>query len=71
MNNNSSSNQGGIGFVGLLQVAFIVLKLIGIIKWSWMLVLLPIWISLIVFLIVVAGLVVIKCIEHKNKNQFK
>jgi len=71
MDKNNSSSQGGIGFVGLLQITFIVLKLIGIIKWSWMLVLLPIWISLIVFLIVVAGLVVLKCMDHKDNKRFK
>ena len=37
-NNNSS---GGVGIIGLLQVAFIVLKLCGIIKWSWWWVLSP------------------------------
>jgi hypothetical protein len=31
----SSSNSGGIGFVGLLTIAFIVLKLTGYIDWSW------------------------------------
>ena len=32
---------GGIGFSGLLQVAFIVLKLCRVIDWSWWIVLLP------------------------------
>ena len=36
---------GGIGFVGLLTVAFVVLKLTGVIAWSWLWVLSPIWIS--------------------------
>ena len=36
---------GGIGFTGLLQVAFIVLKLCKIIDWSWGWVLAPTWIS--------------------------
>lgn len=40
-----TSNSGGIGFVGLLTVAFIVLKLCGIISWSWWWVLSPLWIS--------------------------
>ena len=37
MRNNvvSSSSSGGIGFFGLLGVAFIVLKLTGFIDWSW------------------------------------
>ena len=33
----------GIGFPGLLQVAFIVLKLCGVINWSWFWVLAPFW----------------------------
>ncbi len=36
---------GGIGFVGLLQLLFIALKLIGIIDWPWVFVLLPFIIS--------------------------
>lgn len=50
--NNSGSS--GIGFTGLLQVTFIVLKLTGVITWDWVYVLLPAIISvaaLIVFLI--------------------
>lgn len=34
---------GGAGVGGLLQVAFIVLKLCGIIDWSWWWVLAPTW----------------------------
>ena len=34
---------GGVGMSGLLQVAFIVLKLCGIIDWSWWWVLAPTW----------------------------
>lgn len=42
---NSTSHSGGIGFVGLLTIVFITLKLLGIISWSWWWVLSPIWIS--------------------------
>lgn len=52
---NKSSNSGGIGFSGLLQIAFIVLKLTNVIHWSWFWVLSPtifgIAILLILFLI--------------------
>ena len=34
---------GGIGFAGLLGIVFIVLKLTGVIAWSWLWVLSPIW----------------------------
>lgn len=44
----SSNGSCGIGFTGLLTIAFIVLKLTGFIDWSWWWVLSPMWISLIV-----------------------
>lgn len=40
----SSSSSSGIGFTGLLTIAFVVLKLTHVIDWSWWLVLSPIWI---------------------------
>lgn len=65
MNNNSSNNTksqasgGGIGFVGLLTIAFIILKLCGVITWSWIWVLSPIWISaaLVVGILLIAGII--------------
>ena len=59
MNNNvnNSSSSGGIGFIGLLTVLFIALKLTGFIAWSWWWVLSPLWISsLLLVVIFVAGL---------------
>lgn len=50
MNNNGSS--GGIGFIGLLQIAFIILKLTNFIAWSWLWVLSPLWISTAIILLV-------------------
>ena len=42
--NTQSSSSGGIGFAGLLTIAFIVLKLTHVIAWSWWWVLSPLWI---------------------------
>lgn len=44
---------GGLGFGGTLAVAFIVLKLCGVIDWSWVWVLAPAWIpgSLVLLLL--------------------
>jgi len=50
--NNSSSASGGIGFVGLLTIVFVALKLMGIIAWSWFWVLSPIIFSTILTLFV-------------------
>ena len=50
---NNSRSSGGVGFAGLLTIAFIVLKLIGRITWSWWWVLSPIWIGVLLCLLVV------------------
>lgn len=52
--NSSSTNSGGVGFVGLLTVLFIGLKLTGYIDWSWWWVLSPIWITTLVVLAFIA-----------------
>lgn len=46
----SNTPSGGIGFVGLLTIVFIVLKLTGYIAWSWWWVLSPLWITPIAIL---------------------
>ena len=52
MAQTSSSSSGGIGFTGLLTIAFIVLKLTGTVAWPWVWVLAPLWISAILFVLV-------------------
>ena len=52
-NTVSSSSSSGIGFVGLLTILFIGLKLGGVIEWSWLWVLSPLWIGFSLSLIVV------------------
>lgn len=49
MNKNNTSK--GLGFCDVLLVVFIVLKLIGVIAWSWWWVLSPIWIGVLIVLI--------------------
>lgn len=40
---DSNASNTGIGFFGVLAIVFIVLKLLGVITWSWWWVLAPIW----------------------------
>lgn len=62
MSNNQTvaGNSGGIGFLGLLTIVFITLKLVGVINWSWWWVLSPILIPWAIFLVilVVAGIII-------------
>lgn len=60
MKNNNAST-GGTSIAGLLGVAFIVLKLTGVISWSWLWVLSPFWIPLGIALAIalIVGLIAI------------
>jgi len=50
-----------LDFVAVLEIVFITLKLCSVIDWSWWWVLAPIWLSLGIFLVVMAiGIVVLK-----------
>ena len=45
---DNKAKQGGLGIVSALTIVFIVLKLLGVIQWSWIWVLSPIWISAVI-----------------------
>lgn len=61
----SSSSSGGIGFVGLLAIAFIVLKLTGYIDWAWAWVLSPIWISVSCWLVAIGVLLFLAVLSRE------
>ena len=44
----------GISFLGLLQIVFIVLKLCGVISWSWLWVLSPLWMPIAIIIAIFA-----------------
>lgn len=50
----ASSSNSGIGFSGVLFVVFLVLKLCGIISWSWWWVTAPLWIPIVFAFIIIA-----------------
>ena len=51
---NSSSSSGGVGFGGLLFLVFLVLKLTGVIAWSWWWVTAPLWVPFALWLLFIA-----------------
>ena len=55
----------GPGVLGLLGIAFIVLKLVGVIDWSWWLVTLPFYgpVILLIIILIIVGLIV--CLNTK------
>ena len=48
MDNKSTSSSGGIGFLGVLTIVFIIFKLLDKITWSWWWVFSPMWIPIAV-----------------------
>lgn len=50
----------GPGVLSILLVAFIVLKLCGVITWSWLWVLAPLWmpIALVLVILLIVGIIV-------------
>lgn len=57
---NYSVNNTGVGILGVLLIIFVVLKLVGVVTWSWWVVLIPLWIEIgLIALIIIIGLIVI------------
>lgn len=57
-NENKTTVNGGIGVTGVLGVVFVVLKLLGVINWSWWLVTLPFWGGAILYILVVTLVII-------------
>lgn len=55
-------SSGGVSLGVVLTIVFIVLKLVGVITWSWLWVLSPLWISIALFLVVFIFVIVITAI---------
>ena len=64
---NKINNSGGIGFMGLLTIVFITLKLLEKIDWSWWWVLSPMLISVgLVFIVLIFVVIVLLIGRGKN-----
>ena len=66
---NSNSSSGGIGVLGLLGVAFVVLKLTDVIDWSWWLVTLPFWVGIPIIFLFFIGYAVYAVWEGERKKR--
>ena len=57
---NNKAGCGSVGIAGTLTIVFIVLKLCGLITWSWWWVLSPLWISEILWTIFVVVVLLVE-----------
>jgi hypothetical protein len=62
---SDSTQSGGVGFLGLLTLLFIGLKLGHVIAWSWWWVLSPLWIPSLIGLAIVLVLIGLSAIAGR------
>lgn len=55
---SKTNSSGGIGFLGMLAIVFIVLKLCNVIAWSWWWITAPLWgpVALVLALLLIVGI---------------
>jgi hypothetical protein len=70
---NSTAASGGTSILGLLGIAFVVLKLVGVIDWSWWLVTLPFWGGFVLILgiglLVLIGWLIAKAVRKLRRQR--
>ena len=65
---STSTTSGGVGILTVIQIVFIILKLVGTIDWPWTTVLIPFWIQLgIVTFVLLLWLLVIMFHQWRKK----
>lgn len=66
---NKKTSSSGLGLTGVLTVVFIVLKLVGVINWSWWWVLSPILIDIGLTVVILAGVAIYHNIKYGSKRK--
>lgn len=66
---NDSKRSSGLGLCGVLTIVFVVLKLVGVIDWSWLWVLSPLWINIALIIILIIIVVLINNRSNNKQNR--
>lgn len=68
MKENHKHNNG-LGLLGVVQIVFIILKLLHMIDWPWMIVLIPLWIDIVICIFAIVSLcIVMRSVKDKDGN---
>lgn len=62
MNTRKTYTRSGLGLLDVLFVVFLVLRLLGVITWSWWWVTAPIWIPVLFFLVIILIWVILQLV---------
>jgi hypothetical protein len=66
---NGTVTVQAVSFANLLAVAFVILKLVGVIEWSWLWVLAPIWIPACLGIFLLIVLIIASVILDKKSKE--
>ena len=67
--NTVATTGAGLSVTSLLGLIFIVLKLIGVIDWSWWWVTAPFWIPIVIVLLVIVIIIIVYSIKEHRENK--
>lgn len=67
-NKKTKTTYGGMSLCGVLTTIFVVLKLVGVIDWSWIWVLSPLWIGFLASCFIIAIIIVIWVWVSRKEN---
>lgn len=70
-NDYNSKKPKGIGLLTVIGVVFVILKLCGVIKWSWIWVLCPFWVGVIGTILSLIIVFVMKVMIEKSNDRKK
>lgn len=59
-----------MGVLEVLTIVFVVLKLVGVIAWSWWAVFIPVYVAIAVYALVI-GLQIVLIVKAKNEEEAK
>lgn len=64
-----TTSAGGVSIFTVLTLIFVVLKLVGVIEWSWIWVFSPIWIPIALCFVIIVPIVIIAIILKFIRNK--
>ena len=53
---NSKHSSSGLGILDVVLIVNIILKLVGVITWSWSVVLWPLWVSIVLIILILIAI---------------
>jgi hypothetical protein len=70
MSRDTGNAYGGVGLGTVLFLIFLVLKLCNVIDWSWWWVTSPLWISAILYILILVGVFIYYYIENTSHERY-